>query len=62
MQLEHRIGHGRMEKMSPAFYWFMPARPGGFDEYEVRLFESLADEVTAGLAKFGLFEETGSGG
>ena len=36
--------------------------PGGFDDYEVRLFESLADEVTAGLAKFGLFEEKGSGG
>jgi GAF domain-containing protein len=30
--------------------------PGLFDAYEVRLFESLADETTAGLAKFGLFE------
>jgi len=35
---------------------------GGFDEYEIRLFESLADEVTAELAKFGVFEEKGSGG
>jgi GAF domain-containing protein len=36
--------------------------PGAFDAYELRLFESLADEITAGLAKFGLFEEKGSGG
>jgi GAF domain-containing protein len=36
--------------------------PGVFDDYEVRLFESLADEVTAGLAKFGLFEQLHSGG
>lgn len=36
--------------------------PGAFDAYELRLFESLADEITVGLAKFGLFEEKGSGG